>query len=719
MNTPNLLNNLNEQQRAAVTTNYNSLLILAGAGSGKTRVLVHRIAWLISIANYSPLSIIAVTFTNKAAAEMRNRIINLIGTLQDGMWIGTFHGLAHRLLRIHHVDANLPHDFQIIDNEDQLRLLKRLIKELNLDEKKWSVQYALWYINNKKDNGLRAHDIKNHDNSKEQTWLRIYQAYQETCNRSGLVDFSELLLRIYELWINHSYLLCQYRIRFSHILIDEFQDVNHIQYAWIRMLAGDTGHIIIVGDDDQSIYGWRGAKVENIQKFLHDFPESQIIRLEQNYRSKNNILKAANALIMNNNTRLGKKLWTHEIDGELISIYRASNDIDEARFVVDHIKDYHKNGNMLSNCTILYRSNSQSRVLEEALRESRIAYRIYSGIRFFERKEIKDALAYLRLIVNHDDDSAFERIINIPLRGIGDRTLSLIREIARKKQLTLWKATSYILNNNILSNRIILILQNFCNLINSLTLEITGLPLHIQISQVIKNSGLWLMYKQDKGEQARMRLDNLKELITATHQFQYQQDTNLIPLHAFLSHAMLESGEVDNDKHQDAVQLMTLHAAKGLEFNIVFIVGMEEGIFPTQMSLNKYSLLEEERRLAYVGLTRAINQLILTYAEKRYLYGKVVHHNPSRFLDEIPKNCVKEITLLKNINQTINYKQNKIFLSNSDNKFIIGQRVRHITFGEGTIINFEGLGKECRLQIAFQDKSVKWLIAIYSSLEII
>ncbi|MGC0024274.1 UvrD-helicase domain-containing protein, partial [Enterobacter asburiae] len=423
-----LLDSLNDKQRDAVAASRTNLLVLAGAGSGKTRVLVHRIAWLQSVENCSPYSIMAVTFTNKAAAEMRHRIAQLMGTSQGGMWVGTFHGLAHRLLRAHHMDANLPQDFQILDSEDQLRLLKRLIKAMNLDEKQWPPRQAMWYINGQKDEGLRPHHIQSFGNPVEQTWQNVYKAYQEACDRAGLVDFAELLLRAHELWLNKPHILQHYRERFTNILVDEFQDTNNIQYAWIRLLAGDTGKVMIVGDDDQSIYGWRGAQVENIQRFLNDFPGAQTIRLEQNYRSTSNILSAANALIENNNGRLGKKLWTDGVDGEPISIYCAFNELDEARFVVNRIKTWQDNGGALEQCAILYRSNAQSRVLEEALLQVSMPYRIYGGMRFFERQEIKDALSYLRLIANRNDDAAFERVVNTPTRGIGDRTLDVVRQ---------------------------------------------------------------------------------------------------------------------------------------------------------------------------------------------------------------------------------------------------------------------------------------------------
>jgi len=718
MDVSELLDGLNDNQRAAVAAPRSNLLVLAGAGSGKTRVLVHRIAWLMSVENCSPYSIMAVTFTNKAAAEMRHRIEHLIGTSQGGMWIGTFHGLAHRLLRAHHLDAGLPQDFQILDSEDQLRLLKRLIKSMNLDDKQWPARQGMWYINGKKDEGLRPKHIESYGNPIEQTWLRIYQAYQEACDRAGLVDFAELLLRAHELWLNKPHILNHYRERFTNVLVDEFQDTNNIQYAWIRMLAGDSGRVIIVGDDDQSIYGWRGAQVENIQRFLQDFPGAETIRLEQNYRSTNNILKAANALIANNNGRLGKELWTEGSDGEPIAIYCAFNELDEARFVVNRIKVWMENGGALNDCAILYRSNAQSRVLEEALLQSSMPYRIYGGMRFFERQEIKDALSYLRLMANRNDDAAFERVVNTPTRGVGDRTLDVVRQTARERQMTLWQATRELLQSRALAGRAASALQRFCELVDSLATETAELPLHVQTDRVIKDSGLWLMYEQEKGEKGQARIENLEELVTATRQFSYQdEDEDLMPLQAFLSHAALEAGEGQADKWQDAVQLMTLHSAKGLEFSQVFIVGMEEGMFPSQMSLDEGGRLEEERRLAYVGVTRAMLKLTLTYAETRRLYGKEVYHRPSRFIGELPEACIEEVRLRASVSRPVNHQRMGAPMTKNDSGFALGQRVHHAKFGEGTIINLEGSGEHSRLQVAFQGQGIKWLVAAYAKLE--
>ncbi|HCT6761893.1 TPA: DNA helicase II [Proteus mirabilis] len=713
-----LLEGLNDKQREAVAAPRVNMLVLAGAGSGKTRVLVHRIAWLLSVEQASPFSIMAVTFTNKAAAEMRHRIEDLIGTSQGGMWIGTFHSLAHRLLRAHYLDAGLPQDFQIIDSDDQYRLIRRIVKSMALDDKQWPPRQGMWYINGKKDEGLRPQHIQTYGNPVETTWLKVYQAYQEACDRAGLVDFAELLLRAHELWLNKPQILEHYQHRFTNILVDEFQDTNRIQYAWIRMLAGQTGKVMIVGDDDQSIYGWRGAQVENIQNFLNEFPGAETIRLEQNYRSTSNILKAANALIANNSDRLGKKLWTEGAEGEPISLYCAFNDLDEARYVVGRIKRWHEEGGALADCAILYRSNAQSRIMEEALLQANMPYRIYGGQRFFERQEIKDALSYMRLTANRHDDASFERVVNTPTRGIGDRTLDVVRQVARDNQITLWESALQVIEHKMLAGRAIAAIARFLELIETLANETADMPLHVQTDRIIRDSGLKAMYEQEKGEKAQARIENLEELVTATRQFSYQdEDEDLMPLQAFLSHAALESGEGQADAYQDAVQLMTLHSAKGLEFSQVFIVGVEEGMFPSQMSLDEGGRLEEERRLAYVGVTRAMKKLTLTYAENRRLYGKEVSHRPSRFIGELPKECVEEVRLRATVSRPVNHHRLGTPIVSNDTGYSLGQRVKHPKFGEGTIINIEGSGEHCRLQIAFNGEGIKWLVAAFARLE--
>ena len=723
MDISELLDGLNDRQREAVAAPLGNYLVLAGAGSGKTRVLTHRIAWLIAVEGVSEGSIMAVTFTNKAAAEMRHRIEATLAQHSAhrlfGMWVGTFHSIAHRLLRAHYADANLPQDFQIMDSEDQLRLMKRLLKLHNYDEKMYPPKQACWYINNKKDEGLRPQQIDDMNDRQEKEWNNIYRIYQDTCDRAGLVDFAEILLRAYELFLRKPLILQTYQRRFQHILVDEFQDTNHIQYAWIKLLAGKTGKAMIVGDDDQSIYGWRGAQIENIQHFLDDFEQAQTIRLEQNYRSTGNILTSANQLISNNNNRLGKNLWTEGEQGEPVGIYAAFNELDEALFVSSQIKIWLEDGGKLHDCAVLYRSNSQSRVLEEALIRAQIPYRIYGGMRFFERQEIKDALAYLRLIANRHDDAAFERVINTPPRGIGERTLEVLRNITRERQITLWQATQVAINENKLAGRAATALLRFTELILSLQQDSEEMPLFAQTDFVIKHSGLYEMYKQEKGEKGEVRIENLEELVSAAREFIKPDDTeDMTELTAFLTHASLEAGEEQASPHQSCVQMMTLHSAKGLEFPRVFMVGVEEGIFPSFMSLEEAGRLEEERRLAYVGITRAKKKLTICYAESRRLYGKEERHLPSRFISELPEECIQTVRLRGTVTRA--YNQSAVgstpILSN-DSGWKTGQKVRHEKFGQGMVINVEGTDNNTRLQIAFQGQGIKWLIAHLAKLE--
>ncbi|ABF14314.1 DNA helicase II [Candidatus Palibaumannia cicadellinicola] len=635
-----LLDSLNNKQKEAVSAPLGNILVLAGAGSGKTRVLTHRIAWLLAVENNPPSSILAVTFTNKAATEMYYRIKNILGKHPCGMWIGTFHSLAYRILRIHYIEANLPKDFHIIDSEDQHKLLKRLIRYLNLDENYWSARQAMCYINAKKDEGYRPQKIDKYLHVIEATWQRIYAVYQEACERSGLVDFAELILRTYEMLRNKATIANYYRERFYHILVDEFQDTNHIQYSWIRLLANCKGYITIVGDDDQSIYGWRGAKVNNMQSFIQDFPQVKTISLDQNYRSTKNILKAANYLIANNKNRLIKNLWTNSDKGEYISLYCAMNEIDEAYFVVNKIILNHKNGLALKDCVILYRNNAQSRVLEEVLLHLRIPYHIYGGIQFFERKEVKDALAYLRIINNRNDDAAYDRIINTPPRGIGTKTIEIVRKMAQNRQLTLWQASIVLLQEKVLKYSSNLALQEFIKLIENIAQNIANLPLEIQTNLVIKQSGLWNMYQQEQGEKGQSRIKNLEELVNATEKYNNHYNKDMVPLQAFLSNIALNTSDEFTNHNKDTVQLMTLHAAKGLEFQQVFIVGLEEGIFPSQIAIKEQEQMEEERRLAYVGITRAIKKLTITYAQTRRIYGQKVFYCKSRFINELPQECI-------------------------------------------------------------------------------
>ena len=722
MDISELLDGLNDKQREAVAAPLGNYLVLAGAGSGKTRVLTHRIAWLIAVENISEGSIMAVTFTNKAAAEMRHRIQDTLSKHAQsnlfGMWIGTFHSIAHRLLRAHHLDVNLPQDFQILDSEDQLRLVKRLMKLHNYDDKAFPPKQACWYINNKKDEGLRPQDINDFGDRQEKEWIKIYQIYQDTCDRAGLVDFAELLIRAYELFAKKPVILQRYQQRFQHILVDEFQDTNKIQYAWIKILAGNMGKVMIVGDDDQSIYGWRGAQVENIQKFLKDF-NAETIRLEQNYRSTGNILKSANQLISNNSDRLGKNLWTDGEMGEPVGIYAAFNELDEAKFVASQIQNWVDDGGKLDDCAVLYRSNSQSRVIEEALIRCQIPYRIYGGMRFFERQEIKDALAYLRLINNRQDDAAFERVINTPTRGIGDRTLDVLRNLTRERQITLWQAVQVATQENMLTGRASTALLRFQELINSLQVDTAEMPLFAQTDFVIKHSGLYDMYKQEKGEKGEVRIENLEELVTATREFIKPDDADdMTELTAFLTLASLEAGEEQASPHQSCVEMMTLHSAKGLEFPRVFMVGVEEGVFPSFRSFEEPGRLEEERRLAYVGITRAKQKLTICYAESRRVYTKEERHLPSRFITELPPECIQEIRLRGTVTRALNQaKVGSLSTSLPENEWKMGQKVKHDKFGFGTVINVEGSDNNTRLQIAFQAQGIKWLIAHLAKLE--
>jgi DNA helicase-2/ATP-dependent DNA helicase PcrA len=721
MDVSELLDSLNEKQRDVVAAPLQNMLVLAGAGSGKTRVLVQRIAWLMQVEKASSHSILAVTFTNKAAAEMRVRVEKTVEGNVHGMWIGTFHGLAHRLLRMHFQEAKLPQNFQVLDSDDQLRLVKRIVRSLGIDEKRWPPKQMQWYINGKKDEGIRPQHIEVYDDPTEQTFVKVYQGYQEACDRAGLVDFAELLLRAHELWLNNPVLLEHYQQRFKHILVDEFQDTNAIQYAWLTLLGKASSKVMIVGDDDQSIYGWRGAKIENIQRFLNEYHKPQTVRLEQNYRSTANILNAANKLIANNNNRLGKKLWTEDEAGEKISIYTAFNEIDEARFIAGRIKDWRKDGS-LDDVAILYRSNAQSRLLEEALLQSRLPYRIYGGQRFFERLEIKDALAYLRLLNNRDDDAAFERIINTPTRGIGNTSLSLIRDAARSLEMTLWQACQFMLKNEELKGRSAKVIQNFVSIIDQMEDDSSHLDLDQQANFVIQHSGLKAMYQAEKGERAEARIENLNELVTACQTF--EADPELMEeqtkLTSFLTHAALEAGESQADDHEPAVQLMTMHSAKGLEFPLVFIAGLEEGMFPSQKSVEEIGRLEEERRLCYVGMTRAMNKLYLCHAESRRLYGQEKNHKASRFLRELPPECTEEIRLQNQVTRpsTKGKFSSTFTLDTFENSgFSLGQSVVHAKFGEGVVLNYEGSGAQSRIQVNFSDAGSKWLVVAYANLQ--
>jgi ATP-dependent DNA helicase UvrD/PcrA len=743
MEATHILSKLNDKQREAVSAPLSNLLVLAGAGSGKTSVLVSRIAWLIEESKLSPANILAVTFTNKAAAEMRQRLNALLQRPLGAMWVGTFHSLTHRMLRAHWQDAKLNEHFQIMDSEDQLRLIKRLMKSMNIDDERWQPRDVQSYINRHKDEGSRPGHIEAFGQY-EKKMLELYEAYEQACQRAGVIDFAELLLRSLELLRHTPALREHYQQRFQAILVDEFQDTNAIQYAWLQMLKGQQNFIMAVGDDDQSIYGWRGARIENIHQMAKDFAHTKTIRLEQNYRSTQTILSAANHLISHNRDRLGKELWTEGQTGEAIALYEAFNEVDEARYIVGQIQLWVERGGARQETAILYRSNAQSRVLEEALIQAGLPYRVYGGLRFFDRAEIKDALAYLRLATNRNDDPALERIINNPPRGIGERTITNLREVARSQQISLWQAASSLIQSGELTARAQSALTQFMQLIDSIDAATRELTLAEQVEHVIIHSGLLAHHQQSKLEKAQARVENLQELMVAAKQFTPDENQHDLPLlAAFLSHAALEAGEAQADEAQDSVQLMTLHSAKGLEFPLVFLAGMEDGLFPHQLSLEEPGRLEEERRLCYVGMTRAMQQLHLSYAQTRRQYGRQTYHRPSRFLQEIPAQYLAEVRTRGSAPSYAGYpkdnarkresaslrtssqKNNMASASGiaagtsiSDTGLQLGQTVYHGKFGDGVITNFEGSGAHARIQVNFKRVGKKWLVLAYANLQV-
>jgi DNA helicase-2/ATP-dependent DNA helicase PcrA len=721
-----ILDPLNDAQREAVSATPGPVLVLAGAGSGKTRVLVHRIAWLIEVEHVSPLGILAVTFTNKAAAEMRGRIQALLDMPVNHLWVGTFHGLAHRLLRRHWREARLPEGFQILDAEDQQRLIRRIVKAQDLDDSTWVPREIAWFINGNKDDGRRSRDLDDQGDDTRRQLIRLYQLYEDACQQAGVVDFAELLLRAFELWQQHPDLLAQYRRRFRHVLVDEFQDTNAIQYAWLRLLVGDGGLPFVVGDDDQSIYGWRGAKMEHMRRFQRDFPGTRVVKLEQNYRSTRTILRAANAIIARNSGRLGKELWTDGSEGAPIRLYRAYNERDEAEFVVGRIRDWERQGNRRSEVAILYRSNAQSRVFEEFLLRAGVPYRVYGGLRFFERAEIKDALAYLRLVANRNDDPSFERVVNVPTRGIGARTVDLVREYAKANSLSLWKAAQVMAAADAgRGGRSVLA---FLQLVEKMARETDGLALHEQVDYVIRASGLRDHVRKEPRDRSEARLENLDELVSAARSFDAAEtgmdagdDEPMPPLAAFLAHAALESGDAQGDAWDDCVQMMSLHSAKGLEFPLVFLTGLEDGLFPHRHSLNDAEGLEEERRLCYVGATRAMSELYLTLAEQRRLHGTDSFGVPSRFIQEIPAELIEEVRPRVRVQQPVHrHAAGGSFgdVVEAAPGLKLGQRVRHGTFGEGVVLNYEGAGAHARVQINFERAGAKWLVMSYANLEV-
>ncbi len=711
MDVSHIFDDLNDAQREAVSSEPGPLLVLAGAGSGKTRVLTYRIAWLVQALEVSPLAILAVTFTNKAAREMRNRIESMLGFPVNAMWMGTFHGLSHRLLRAHHQEAGLPSAFEILDSDDQYRLVRRTLRDMNLDEGYWPPRQIQWFINNHKDEGRRPHQLEQNDDHQMQQMIEIYANYEQTCQRLGLVDFAELLLRATELLQNNEPLRLHYHERFRHVMVDEFQDTNSIQYRWLRLFAEPRNNIMVVGDDDQSIYGWRGARVENILQFERDYPGSRVVRLEQNYRSTGTILNAANAVITHNDGRLGKHLWTQDGEGDAIRIYAAYNDNDEARFVLDHIEDWVEQGNQRQSIAVLYRSNAQSRIFEQYLLDRGVPYRVYGGLRFFERAEIKDALAYLRLISNRNSDPSFERVVNLPTRGIGNRTVDAVRQHSRDQGCSLWQAAEQLGNGTTLPSRARSALLRFLDLIGNLDDQTRHLGLPELTDTVLRGSGLVEHYKKEKGEKAETRIENLEELVNATRNFNPETDEDVDRLTAFLSQAALEAGEGQAQEWEDCVQLMSLHSAKGLEFPLVFLCGLEEGLFPHQRSIDEPGRLEEERRLCYVGMTRAMQVLYMTYAEVRRLHGRENYSRPSRFLSEVPKQYTRQVRVAASTSIPQRLPRGET------GGMQLGSFVQHQKFGRGTIVNLEGQGEYARVQVNFEDTGNKWLVLAYANLQ--
>ena len=722
ISTHKLLINLNEAQAEAVTTDALHALVLAGAGSGKTRVLVYRIAWLLAAEGVSPYSVLAVTFTNKAAAEMRNRVSHLLDKPITGMWIGTFHSIALRLLTMHHEQAELPKNFQILDSEDQYRLIRRVISDLDLDEKQWIPRAVQGFINDKKNEGVRAEEIDDFGDDNSSTLIRIYQHYQDHCNRGGLVDFAEMLLRTHQLLLKNPTLLQHYQSRFHAILVDEFQDTNDIQSAFVRLLAGDKNRVMVVGDDDQSIYAWRGAKIDHILNFKKFFPATSMYKLEQNYRSTQNILNAANAVIKNNAKRLGKDLWTEQPSGELIQYYGAYSEYDEAAFVAEEVEKLIDSGIDGDQIALLYRSNAQSRLLEENLLKHDIAYRVYGGLRFFERMEIKDVLAYVRLVNNRHDDVGFERIINTPTRGLGNQTLNQVRNCAQINRVSLWSAVEILLKNKTVSARAATSLATFINMIDEFDHNHDKEHLHPLFEDVIERTGLKDHYQKEPPEKALTRLENLDQLLNAAETFVKSQEDDAIGMTAlasFLAQVSLDQGERSSDKDIPCVQLMTLHSAKGLEFPYVFLVGMEQGLFPHQNSMDDPEKLQEERRLCYVGITRAEKQLYMTYATSRRIRGRTQGCMPSKFLREIPQKLVHQIQgniFTTQISYSSGFSTQEV---SPYAQYSPGVMVKHNVFGDGVVLEQSGQGDYTQIMVEFKQHGPKILAAKFAKLELI
>ena len=722
MDVSNILNELNDRQRDAVTSEAPSLLVLAGAGSGKTRVLVHRVAWIVEAMQSNPNSVMAVTFTNKAANEMKSRIQELLQSPLADLWCGTFHGLAHRTLKRFYKEANLISTFTVLDAEDQLRVIKRICKDNNLEESSWPAKQIQWQINSWKDAGKRPENVDDSKDFYAETVKKIYSQYDEVCKKDSLVDFAELLLKSYELLKTNKKVRDFFHRRFRHILIDEFQDTNVIQYAWLNEVASKEASITAVGDDDQSIYGWRGAKVGHLEDFKTKHKHNETIRLEQNYRSTSIILNAANALIENNQARLGKNLWTESNEGEQITLYQAFNEQDEARFVAEIIKSWMDGGELFSDSAVIYRSNAQSRAIEEALLRANIPYRIYGGLRFYDRLEIKNAISYLRIIFNPHDNPAFERSVANPTRGVGAKTLAKIRSLANKHNISYIQASSKMIDENIISGRGANGLKKFLEIILGLCGKIDDISLSEIVGSILEQSGLIQFHEKEPGEKGKTRKENLEELLSAAKNFEmsFSDDkTNREITEQFLSNVSLDAGDRQADEFDDAVQLMTLHSAKGLEFPLVFMTGLEETLFPHGRSMESPDQLEEERRLCYVGITRAMKKLYLTYAESRRLHGNDIFNPPSRFIKEIPSECIMEIRPKASV--TVPYSRNESKPMDFEDQIgiALGQKVQHPKFGQGIVLNYEGAGESARVQVNFETAGTKWLVLSFANLEVI
>jgi len=758
-----MLDSLNPPQREAVTLPAEPALILAGAGSGKTRVLTTRIAWLVSTGQVSPYGLLAVTFTNKAAREMLTRLGAMLSINLKGLWVGTFHGLCNRLLRTHHRDAALPATFQILDSQDQLSAVKRVMKAMGVDDEKFPARQVQSFINNVKERGERPTAVDDSDGYNRK-FIEIYQAYEDQCQREGVVDFGELLLRSVELLQRHTALRDHYRQRFAHVLIDEFQDTNPLQYEWLKQLSTPSTGVFAVGDDDQSIYAFRGADVENMKRFEREFGVRHLIKLEQNYRSHGHILDAANALIRNNSDRLGKNLWTDAGVGEPIRIMEAATDLLEAQWMVEEVRQLIQEGRLRSEMAVLYRSNAQSRVIEQTLFNAGIPYRVFGGLRFFERAEVKHALAYLRLMDNPHEDNAFLRVVNFPTRGIGARSIEQLSDLAKARRCSLYEAASS------LDGKAGTSVRGFIQMIESLRFETQGLPLHEMVKAMLERSGLVRHFETEK--EGRERVENLRELVNAAAAF--VADEGLVldapanigvtgatidesgeifssPLSMFLAHASLEAGDNQASEGQDAVQLMTIHSAKGLEFNVVFITGLEEGLFPHENSLTELDGLEEERRLMYVAITRARRRLYVSLAQTRMLHGQTRYNLRSRFLDELPEGALKWLaprgqsrlhapdfslgastsrasvtgfdpdapSRARRVSADTPYLGGPARLTGltHDSGFRVGEAVAHARFGEGVITALEGAGQDARAQVQFKRAGTKWLALSVAKLD--